>query len=93
MADGTEAAGLVEVSGVGLPFAWLFSSDEGAAEAARLELGFETSLLLLWSSSATDLWAACCLAVLDCGLRCAATLARVCRTEVLQSSPKRSQLW
>lgn len=91
MADDTEAVGLVEISGVGLPFAWLFSSDEGAAEAARLELGFETSLLLLWS--ATDLWAACCLAVLDGGLRCAATLARVCRTEVLQSSAKSSQLW
>lgn len=82
-ADGTEAEDFVEVSGVGLLFAWLFLSDEGTAELARLELRFKTSLLSLRCSSGPDLWAACCLAALDGGLRCAATLARVCRREVL----------
>lgn len=95
-AVGGEAAGkaeeaaeeAAEVSGVGLTVAWLFLCGKGKTKPVRLELDLKTSLLLLCSSSATDLWAACCLAALDWGLRCAATLARVCTTEELHSSQK-----
>lgn len=58
VADGTEAVDLDEVSGVGLPFAWLSFSDKGADEPARLGLGLGTLPPSLWSSSAPALWAA-----------------------------------
>lgn len=74
-----EAAGkavdAAELVGVRLVCAWLDLPD-GKTKPDRLE--FDPGI----TSSTADLWAACCLAALDWGLRCTETLARVCTTEV-----------
>lgn len=53
---------------------WLDMTGEGKTKLDRTDFGTKTPL------SATDILADCCLAALDWGLRCADTLARVCRT-------------
>lgn len=76
--DGEAAGKAVEaaelVSGR-LACAWLDLAD-GKTKPDRLEVDPGIT------SSTADLWAACCLAALDWGLRCTETLARVCTTEV-----------
>lgn len=58
---------------VGLLCSWLDMTGEGKTKLDRTDFEAKTSL------SATDNLAACCLAALDWGLRCADILARVCR--------------
>lgn len=65
-----------ELGAVGLECARLDLSGEGKPKPDRLEFEPGTSMPTV-SSSIIDLWAACCLAALDCGLRCTETLARV----------------
>ena len=62
-----KAVGADELGRVGLACFWLDLS--GKPEPDGLGFGAGTSPLLVASSSPTDLWAACCLAVLDWGLR------------------------
>lgn len=66
-----------EAAGKSVEAAWLDVSAEGKTKPDGPELDSTAC------SSAADVFAACCLAALDCGLRCAAILARVCKTDDL----------
>lgn len=66
-----------------------------SVEAARLDLSAEGRPKLdglefesIASSSAAEVFAACCLAALDWGLRCAVILARVCKTDDLHQKSR-----
>lgn len=60
--------------------AWLDLSAEGKTKPDGPE--FDSTA----SSSAAEVFAACCLAALDWGLRCAVILARVCKADSHQKS-------
>lgn len=75
------AVGAAELGSVGLARAWLDLSGGGKTKRERLRFGPAKSPPAVSASSAMDLWAACCLAALDWGLRGAETLARLCMTE------------
>lgn len=62
-----------EAAGKSVEAAWLDLSAEGKTKPDGAE--FDST-----ASSAADVFAASCLAALDWGLRCAAILARVCKT-------------
>lgn len=71
-----------EAAGKSVEAAWLDVSAEGKTKPDGPELDSTAC------SSAADVFAACCLAALDCGLRCAAILARVCKTDDLHQKSK-----
>lgn len=64
-----------EAAGKSVEAAWLDLSVVGKNKPDGPE--FDSTA----SSSAADVFAACCLAALDWGLRCPAILARVCKTD------------
>ena len=71
-----EAVVALEFGGVGLACFWLDMSDGGKTKPETLGLDTGTSTPGVTSLFSTDLWADCCLAALDWGLRCAEPLAR-----------------
>lgn len=77
--------GTAELGGVGLARVWLDLSGEGKTKPDRPEFDPGASPPRVSSLSTIDLWAACCLAALDWGLRCAEPLARPCMKEDLHS--------